>query len=77
MFNPSPDRNLYLRHSTEQEYCDTAIRLANEPAFRGATGNANLGFVTQFMSDRDRVARIYAGHLMEILGARSRESSLI
>jgi len=77
LFNPSPDRNLYLRHSTEKEYCDTAVRLANEPALRSAAGSANLGFVAKFMSDRDRVARIYAGHLMEILGERSRESSLI
>jgi predicted O-linked N-acetylglucosamine transferase (SPINDLY family) len=48
------------------EYVELAVRLAGDPHARSAAGAANHAFVHAFLSDRTRMARTIARHLVEL-----------
>lgn len=66
IFRPDGEK-LYLRAASVEEYVAYALRLARDPGFRQRAGEAGRAFVQAYMSDRERVARIYAEHLIAIL----------
>jgi len=60
---------LYFCAEDAREYVAFALKLAADPALRQAAGEANRTFVREFLSDRDRMARTLANHLLELIAA--------
>jgi len=58
---------LFFCADRPERYVELAVKLAVDPSLRRAAGEANRAFVQQFLSDRERMARIVAGHLLELM----------
>jgi len=58
---------LFFCADRPERYVELAVKLAADPSLRRAAGEANRAFVQQFLSDRERMARIVAGHLLELM----------
>jgi hypothetical protein len=58
---------LFFCADRPDRYVELAVKLAADPSLRRAAGEANRAFVQQFLSDRKRMARTVAGHLLELM----------
>jgi hypothetical protein len=66
LFEADSAQPLYLRAANVEEYVALGRRLGSDDAFRARAGAAANAFVDRFLSDRERVARIFADHLAAI-----------
>lgn len=63
-----PDgESVYLCAQNPAEYVAMAVRLASDGDWRCRAGEAGRRFVAHFMSDRKRLGRIYAEHIVAIV----------
>ena len=76
ILRPSPGLDLYLRATNVEQYAAHAVRLARDDAFRKRAGAACEQFVAEFMSDRERMARIYADHLLAVVAETAARASV-
>jgi len=66
IYGDAPHR-LFFCAERPARYVELAVKLAADPALRRAAGEANRAFVHAFLSDRERMARTVAGHLLELM----------
>jgi predicted O-linked N-acetylglucosamine transferase (SPINDLY family) len=67
IFRHGGEESLYLCAQTSSQYVSHATRLAADETLRQQAGAAGRAFVARFMSDRKRLGRIYAEHLVAIV----------
>lgn len=67
IFRHDREGSFYLCAQTSSQYASYATRLAADEALRQQAGAAGQQFVARFMSDRRRLGRIYAEHLVAIV----------
>jgi len=58
---------LFFCANRPERYVELAETLAGDAALRRAAGEANRAFVQAFLSDRERMARTVARHLLELI----------